>query len=234
MTVEGPATSWSDYWEGVAFHQHIFVVEARDYVDRLRLSVRLRPGDRVLDFGSGFGHVVELLAPSVASVGFWDIAARMRRATEQRTAALATAELVDLSGPLPAGAVGAFDLVLANSVVQYMAAPELAGWLPRWGALLAPGGRIVLSDIPSPLTSAAGELLGMLRFAARHGFLLRAIRDGLQEARRYFRSRASADLLRWTPDEFVRMVEDRGLTATVLPVNLTHRSERFSVVLQPS
>ncbi|MCY7342801.1 MAG: class I SAM-dependent methyltransferase [Pseudonocardia sp.] len=233
MTVEPAAATWSAYWEGMG-HRHIFVVEARDHVARLRREVAPRPTDRVLDFGCGFGHVVELLAPSVAGVGFWDAAAGMRRATAERTASLGTVGPVDLGGPVPESALGSFDLVLANSVVQYMTADELAGWMPRWRSLLVPEGRIVLSDIPVPGASAAVEILGMLRFAARHGFLLRAVRDGVREARRYSRSRGSADLRRWRPEDLVRSAAAHGLHAQVLPANLTHRSGRFSVVLTPA
>ena len=195
MSLDQPAETWSAYWDGME-HRHIFTVEARDHVARLHRAVPLRPSDRVLDFGCGFGHVVELLAPSVARVGYWDAAAGMRRATAGRTAALGQVTLVDLGGPVPADAVGGFDLVLANSVVQYMTRDELTGWMVRWRSLLAPGGRIVLSDIPVPGASAVAELAGMLGFAARNGFLLRALRDGVEEAHRYSRSRGSADLLR--------------------------------------
>ncbi len=233
MTAEPPAWIWSTYWEGMD-HRHIFVVEARDYVARLRRSVALQGNERCLDFGCGFGYVAELLAPSVAHVAYWDAAERMRRATAERTVALPTVTPVDLGGPLPTDAVGAFDLVLANSVVQYMTSAELADWMVRWRSLLASGGRIVLSDIPRPGASAGAELLGMLWFAARHRFLLRAVRDGVEEVRRYSRSRGSADLLRWTPDDFVRMAGGCGLVARVLPANLTHRSGRFSVILTAS
>ena len=231
MAVEPPTATWPAYWADMD-HRHIFTVEARDYVARLRKAVPVRPTDRVLDFGCGFGHVVELLAPSVAAVGFWDVAAVMRRATAKRTAALGTVTLVDLGGPVPGDAVGTVDLLLANSVVQYMTADEFAGWLSRWRTLLAPEGRIVLSDVPVPGASVVGELLVMLRFAARHGFLLRAVRDGVREAGRYARFRNAADLTCWAPDDIVRLAGEFGLTARILPANLTHRSGRFSVLLR--
>lgn len=230
MTVEPPTATWSAYWADMD-HRHIFTVEARDHVARLRAAVPIRATDRVLDFGCGFGHVVALLAPTVAAAGYWDAAEVMRRATAERTAALGNVAPVDLGGPAHGDVVGSVDLLLANSVVQYMGPDELAGWLPRWRELLAPGGRIVLADIPPPGGSAAGELLGMLRFAARHGFLLRAVRDGVQEARRYARHRNGADLTRWTRADVVRLAEEAGFAASILPKNLTHRSGRFTVLL---
>lgn len=223
MTVE---SAWSQYWEGMA-PRRIFEVEARDHVDRLLRAVPIGPADRVLDFGCGFGHVTELLAASAAFVGFWDAAETMRTGTATRTAPLPNVALVE---PVPGA--GPFDLVAANSVVQYMSAAELAGWLARWRDLLAPRGRIVLSDVPRPGGSAPAELLGMLRFAARHRFLLTALRDGIEESRRYARSRSETDLLRWRPQDLIAFAAEHGLDGRILPANLTHRTGRRSVVLQ--
>lgn len=227
MRAEQPAAvSWDGYWEGVE-HRHIFAVEARDHVERLRRAVPLAPDARVLDFGCGFGHVAELLAPLVGEVAVWDAAERMRAATARRTAALPSVVAVDPSGPERRE----FDLVVANSVVQYMDRDELARWLARWSGMLAPGGRIVLSDIPVPGGSAVVELVGVLRFAARHRFLLRALRDGAAEALRYARSRGGAQLLTPTPDDLAALARPAGLVARVLPANLTHRAHRLTVEL---
>jgi cyclopropane fatty-acyl-phospholipid synthase-like methyltransferase len=225
--------AWSAFWEEAA-HLRIHRVEADDHLERLCREVPLRPTDRVLDFGCGFGHVAALLATVVASVGYWDAAEQMRTATAATTAALEDRVVpVDLSGPPPDGAAGSFDLVLANSVVQYMSADELAGWLPRWRALLAPGGRIVLSDLPRPGASDVAELVGMVRFAARRGFLVQAVREAASEARRYSSSRSRTTLRRWAPEEFARFAAGLGMGTSVLPANLTHRAGRFTVLLTP-
>ncbi len=230
MTVEPSPGTWSAFWEETA-DLHIHRVEAGDYVERLRREVSWRATDRVFDFGCGFGHVVALLAAEVDSVGYWDGSEQMRVATAARTAASGSRAVpVDLSGPVPDAA---FDLLLANSVVQYMSADELADWLPRWRSMLAPGGRIVLSDLPVPGASDVGELVGMLRFAASRGFLVRAVRDAASEARRYSSSRSRTTLRRWTPEEVVRLAAGHRLAARVLPANLTHRAGRFTVLLTP-
>ncbi len=230
MSVEHSPRAWAAYWDGMR-HRHIFTVEAGDHLRRLLLSVPIRSTDRVLDFGCGFGHVVVLLAPIAGHVSYWDAAASMREATAARTAVLANVEPVDLAGPMPPEGVEGFDLIVVNSVVQYMGREELGDWLDRWRLLLAPDGRIVLSDIPTPGGSAVGELAGMLRFAARHRFLLRALRDGFDEARRYGRSRGTTDIQRWTAAELTTLAAERDQVIKVLPINLTHRSGRLSVVL---
>ncbi len=231
MTSSKSSTDWSAYWEGMA-DKRIFVVEAHDHVARLSAAVPLRPADYVLDFGCGFGHVVELLAPVVAKIDYWDAAETMRRATAERTKHLPSATVVDLSDTVPAAAEERYDLVLATSVIQYMQRGEVAEWLGRWRTMLRPGGRIVLSDVAPPGRSALGELAGMLMFAARHRFLVRALRDGVQEARRYTRSRSAVDLQRWRPAELAGAAAAAGLVAELLQTNLTHRRGRFSMVLR--
>ena len=48
------------------------------------------------------------------------------------------------------------DVILVNSVIQYMSAEELSQWLGRWSHMLLPGGSLVISDIT---TSQAGALV---------------------------------------------------------------------------
>lgn len=224
-------SGWTSYWEAMT-DKRIFAVEAGDHVDRLRRIVGLHPGMRVLDFGCGFGHVAEQLAPLVAHVACWDAAATMRDATAARTAGLDDVTILDLSHGVPAEAAGSFDLVLATSVIQYLTPAELGGWLGRWADMLRPGGRAVLSDVPHPDISAMAEVAGMLRFAAGHGFLFRAFRDAVLELRHYAGFRGRLDIQRWTPAELDRFATSVGLTPAMAPENLTHRTGRFTMLLE--
>jgi cyclopropane fatty-acyl-phospholipid synthase-like methyltransferase len=226
-----PAPAWSLYWEELG-HQHWSAVEARDYVARLREVLPVRAADRVLEFGCGFGHVVELLAPAVAAVGYWDATAAMREETAVRVARFPTAFPLDLAHPRSLGAYGLFDVVLVNGVVQNLGRDELGRWMSRWVSLLSPDGWIVVSDVPAPRTSTAREAFGLLRFAGRNRFLVRAVRDGLHGARCHLRSRGDHDPTRWTPAEIADLAAATGLTAMELPANLTHRTGRFTVVLR--
>ncbi len=227
-----PSThGWSAYCNGVD-DKKIFAEEARDHVARLRAAVPLSGTDRVLDFGCGFGYVGELLASLVEEVGLWDTAPRMLRLAAERSAHLPNVTVVDLADgrPLPRGH---YDLVLVTSVIQYMLPEELAGWPERWGAMLRPGGRIVVSDVPPPDVSGLAELVNMLVFASRRGILGHAVRDGVREFGRYVRVRRVNDLLRRTPADLAALAAGAGLSAERLPVNLTHRAGRFSMVLRP-
>jgi hypothetical protein len=100
----------------------------------------------------------------------------------------------------------------------------------RWRTLLSPGGRIVVSDIPAPATSARRRGGGHAPVRVRHRALARAVRDGVHEAHRHSRSREVGPT-RWMPAEIVALANGSGLDAIVLAENLTRRTGRFSAVL---
>src|SRR3979411_3376264 len=63
------------------------------------------------------------------------------------------------------------DLVVMNSVAQYMTPGELDSALAVIRRLLKPGGRLVLGDILRPEVGMIRDVIALLRFAATHGFL---------------------------------------------------------------
>src|SRR6184192_3099359 len=67
------------------------------------------------------------------------------------------------------------DLVVMNSVAQYMTPGELDSAFAVIRRLLKPGGRLVLGDILRPEVGMVRDVLALLRFAARHGFLKDAL-----------------------------------------------------------
>src|SRR3954469_6798016 len=69
----------------------------------------------------------------------------------------------------------AVDLVVMNSVVQYMTPEELDSALAVVRRLLKPHGRLVLGDILRPEVGMARDVLALLKFARTHGFLKDAL-----------------------------------------------------------
>lgn len=223
-------TGWTDYWEGLV-PKRMFEAESDDYTARLLATGLVDGTSRVLDFGCGFGHTCALLARSVAEIAAWDGAARMREHAATILAGHPNARIVDLSTGVPDAERGQFDLVLVNSVVQYMNRAEFLSWLHQWRALLAPAGVVVVSDVPVMGGSRWSELIDMVRFAAGRGFLTRALVDGFREAARYGRERGQHPLMRLSQADVRRLGDEAGLHMTVLPENLTHRSGRLAAVL---
>src|SRR5436853_1090123 len=67
------------------------------------------------------------------------------------------------------------DLAVMNSVAQYMTPDELDTAFAVVKRLLKPTGRLVLGDILRPEVGMFRDVLALLKFAAKHGFLKDAL-----------------------------------------------------------
>lgn len=223
--------SWRDYWESVGDRGNVFDAEARHYVRELVTAVAPDPQSRVLDFGCGFGYAARYLASQVGEVALWDASMSVRHRARLRTAHLSNVAYIDLSaaGCDPANA---FDLILVHSVVQYMDLSELLAWLARWQRMLAPGGRLVISDMVQTQTSVAQDLLGYLSFSIANGFFLEAMEQGLREILGYSLARSDKPLLVVTASHLDTIARAAGWNIAFLAKNLSHRRNRLSAVLK--
>jgi ubiquinone/menaquinone biosynthesis C-methylase UbiE len=207
-----------------------FRLEAEEFANRLCRALPVSPSMRVLDFGCGFGFVAGALAPMVREVVLWDGSRRMR---QRATSVLATVSNAHVVEQLPAGK-GTFDLIIVNSVVQYVPARQLREWLRLWARLLAPGGRLVVADMLPPDARTHRDLVDQLVFSIRKGILISSLRRGLQELRRYWNSRHVSPLSRFGPDELEAMASEAGLHVEFLPESLTCRTLRLSALFRPA
>jgi cyclopropane fatty-acyl-phospholipid synthase-like methyltransferase len=230
---------WATYFGRLAPDSPLYREQAAAYVKALTDAIGVRADQRVLDFGCGFGFVARMLAPHVAEVWFWDPSPNMRRMAERITADVPNANFLDIPAELAggrdaAGGIGrTFDLILVNSVAQYMAASEFWGWLPRWRSMLAADGRLVLSDLIAPDHGGLSDIGDLLRFGARRGWPLRAAVDAVGGIRNYWRTSRNVPLLRVGRDELIRRAAESDLNVEVLARNLTHLRKRWTAVLRP-
>lgn len=125
-------SGWDRYWDGLRVSQLIFTHEADDLVERLGPMLSGLGSGRVLDFGCGFGFVAARLAPCVGELWVWDQSPSMRDEARARLSGFSNAH-VAVEAP-PAGTTGRFDLILVNSVAQYLSTAQLGGWVRDWAA----------------------------------------------------------------------------------------------------
>lgn len=226
------AGSWSDYWERIEDKQYVFRIEAHDYVARLRRLIQPAPTMSILDFGCGFGYVAAELSGAVRRIALWDASATVRRQAAERVRGIENVDFIDLESADPAQPGERFDLILAHSVVQYMAHDEILAWLARWRAMLTDRGRIVLSDLILPGAGGLGELLSYLRFAYAQGFFWKAFTDGLAEIPKYWKARNNLPLTSASPGQWEAWAAQTGLMLEWLPENLSHRHARSTAVFR--
>lgn len=221
---------WHSYWETLEPAQQIFAAEGADYARRLAPLMLVRRPHRVLDFGCGFGHAALALAPLVGEVWVWDAAANMRNHARQRLANVPNARIVE-PGDLVSSTPPQFDLILVHSVIQYLSPEQLAESQRLWARLLEPRGHILLSDLLVPGRPSWPEFFRLLLFARRHGFLRNAVVGGLKEIGRYSRMRKLQPLYEHDETALERGARAAGLSLRMLPLNVTHRSERHMALL---
>jgi SAM-dependent methyltransferase len=119
-------------------------------------AARLRPGERVLDVGSGFGistlQAAERVAPSGWVVGV-DISAAMLEPARRRIAAerVDNVELLHADAQAYAFETGSFDVVISRFGMMFFEDPRAA--FANLARALRPGGRLVFVCPQDPLKS---------------------------------------------------------------------------------
>ena len=123
------------------------------------------------------------------------------------------------------------DLVVMNSVAQYMTPAELDQAFAVVKRLLKPGGRLVVGDILRPEVGMARDVTALLRFALTHGFLKDALVGLVSTALSDYRQlRAKVGLQRYSEAEMVAKLSASGFTASRAHSNIGHNPWRMTFV----
>jgi SAM-dependent methyltransferase len=223
--------SWTQFWDT---DHHVYVSPRhldshyRHIADDI---VRVMPhgAARVLDYGCGEALHAGRVANACGMLYLCDAAPKLRArlaerfASEPRIAVLAPGAVDSLPE-------ASLDLIVANSVVQYLTPTALSGLLGSWRRTLTPGGRLIIADVITPDQTAIGDAAALLRFAARHGFLIDAV-TGLTRTlfSDYRRMRARLGLTRYSPIELAKLLSEHGFSAGSLEPNFGYNSARLAI-----
>jgi ubiquinone/menaquinone biosynthesis C-methylase UbiE len=127
------------------------------------------------------------------------------------------------------------DLVVMNSVTQYMTPEELDGAFANVRRILKPGGRLVVGDVLRPEVGMPRDVIALLRFAAAHGFLRDALIGLVSTALSDYRQlRSRVGLQRYSEADMVARLGASGFTASRVAVNIGHNPWRMTFVARPS
>jgi ubiquinone/menaquinone biosynthesis C-methylase UbiE len=123
------------------------------------------------------------------------------------------------------------DLAVMNSVAQYMTPDELDAAFAVIKRLLKPTGRFVLGDILRPEVGMFRDVLALLRFAAKHGFLRDALIGLLSTALSDYRQlRTRIGLQRYSEQEIIAKLAQAGFAASRARLNIGHNPWRMTFV----
>jgi ubiquinone/menaquinone biosynthesis C-methylase UbiE len=123
------------------------------------------------------------------------------------------------------------DLVVMNSVAQYMTPEELDSAFAVVRRLLKPGGRLVVGDILRPEVGMIRDVIALLRFAAGHGFLKdAAVGLAMTALSDYRQLRSRVGLHRYSEAEMITKLAKAGFTASRAHFNIGHNPWRMTFV----
>jgi 2-polyprenyl-3-methyl-5-hydroxy-6-metoxy-1,4-benzoquinol methylase len=224
---------WKAYHE-IAQDQFLFRQEATDFVARLNRHVPLSKDWTVFDFGCGFGHVSNALADKIKEIYMWDDSNNMRSTAVNNVGHHKNVILIDAASSEDFQVQTDFDLILVNSVLQYMSSDEFSTWLMKWRSLLKPEGKIIISDIIPHKVSPLLDLTSLLFFCLRKGIIIQAVKEGYRMLNDWLRTKNVLPLQYYSREDIGQNAEDAGFVVRLYDRNLTYRQSRFSVELSKS
>ena len=228
-------SDWRSFWDSA---HSIYVnarhkdVHYREIAERIAAFVP-GPSARVLDYGCGEAIHADRVAAVAAQVLLCDQAPSVRAAIAARFAAdpriraLAPEEVEKLPDR-------SLDLIVANSMTQYLSPAEFDRVLALWHRLLERGGTLIVGDVIPPDAGAPTDVMALLRYAAANGFFLAAL-GGLARTAvsPYRRLRSRIGVTRYSQPAFMQKLKSAGFAAERLPRNLEHNAARMTFRARP-
>ena len=228
--------NWRDYWNQ---DTPIYTGERHKLLHYRLVAndiIGLIPsGDAVvLDYGCGEALSTDRVAARCARLYLCDAAPNVRErlarrfAREPRIVVLAPEEAETLPD-------ASLDLMVANSVIQYLSLEELRALLALARTKLKAGGSLILADvIPSgvgPLTDASA----LLSFAWKGGFLGAAVVGLARTAVSDYRKlRDELGLSQYDEADMMEILVEAGFSAERLPHNIGHNQARMAFRARPT
>jgi SAM-dependent methyltransferase len=222
--------SWIDYWNAdhpIYVSDRHKALHAAGLARDFRRHVRAQDA-AVLDFGCGEALYAEEVARSCGRLTLSDAAPAVRAKVAARVAGHANIR-VQSAEETAAMPDASFDLIVVNSVAQYLSAEQLAGFLPGWRRMLKPDGRLVLADIIPPNVSPVMDATALLSFAWRGGFVGAALAGLVRTALSDYRKiRGELGFTTWTETDLLALLARHGLRGERVRPNFGHNQARMT------
>ncbi len=227
--------SWRDFWnQDTSIYvsgRHKVLHYARIAADIARLIPS--PDAAVLDYGCGEALSADRVAARCGRLYLCDAAPLVRErllarfAGDARIAVLAPEDAESLPD-------GSLDLMVANTVIQYLSLDELRSLLRLARLKLRADGSLILADVIPPDGSPLTDASALLSFAWKGGFVGAALvglaRTAVSE---YRRLRDELGLAQYDEAEMIEILAEAGLSGERLPWNIGHNPSRMTFRARP-
>jgi SAM-dependent methyltransferase len=238
--LQGGVTSgdiWADFWSA----DHPIYVNARHaavHYDRIAADLAGLLKDKskptVVDWGCGDAYGAPVLAKACGGLLLFDAVGAVQRRIAARFAGAAGIRVLDDQAwrLLHDGSV---DVIIMNSVAQYLSQGEFEAVLDDFRVRLRKDGVIYLADIIPPDAGMLPDVVSLLATGARHGFFLAAC-SGLARTwfSRYRQIRNQAGFSTYSEKAIDALARKHGLSALRLPANVGFNQQRMTFRLRPA
>lgn len=221
---------WRSFWDGdhsIYVNQRHRTLHDRRVADDIIAHIN-RPGLVVLDYACGEATEAGRVANHCSQLILSDGAPSVREKLQNR---FGTIENITIQAPEETAhwPDETIDLVIINSLLQYLSREETAKLVRRLFTKLKPGGRLIIGDVIEPTTGALTDAMALLKFGAEGGFFLAAlgglIRTSLSD---YRKIRGALGLTTWTEGDFLALLRDCGFEPKRLAINFGHNQMRMA------
>lgn len=226
---------WVSFWDSqhsIYVNARHFDVHYRDIADGI-VALLPRENLRVLDYGCGEALHAGTVAAKTSQLTLCEAAAQVREHLAARFSGNGTISIAspDEVAALPAGS---FDVIVVNSVSQYLTPEELDRLLGVWKRLLTPAGTLIVGDVNPPGVSALADLAALLHYAWRNGFLIAALAGMARTLFSDYRAlRQTLGLTTYSESDFLAKLSAAGFSGERLARNLEHNPARMTFRARP-
>lgn len=233
---EHGASSWREFWNRrnrIYVNGRHLAAHCRRVADDI-LSLKPASDAAVLDYGCGEALDAVRVAARAGRLLLYDAAPQTRLRLARRFAGTPNIAVLDEAG-LDRIAERTLDLIVVNSVLQYVGADEFARLLPRWRVWLKPGAALVLADVIAPGDAPTTDAEALLRFAWKEGFFAAAL---LGLAATFFSDyralRQKLGLSRYSEADMLARLREAGFAAERRFPNFGINPKRMTFIARPA
>jgi SAM-dependent methyltransferase len=227
--------SWLDFWNAP---NAIYVSRRHREAHYAKVLSGIRvwmPADGaavVLDWGCGDALAANDLAQTCRTLLLYDRADSTRRRLLANFDDSPKIRVLD-DAELDAVAPASLDLIVVNSVVQYLDRRQFSAALRLFHRLLKSDGKLLLGDIIAPDTPLLDHVTTFLGFAWQNGFFVAAV-IGLARnfVSPYRKLRRDAGYACYTDMEMVGLLDDNDFVGGRLPSNIAVSQLRSSYLVR--
>jgi len=224
--------NWRDYWNQ---DTPIYSGERHKLLHYKRVANDIAglvpsPEAVVLDYGCGEALFADQVAVRCARLYLSDAAPLVR---ERLQAKFGSHERITILAPEQVAGLadGLLDLVVVNSLLQYLSLQELRELLKLWRSKLKSGGQVVIADVIPPDVSPLTDAKALLSFAWEGGFLISAVLGLARTAfSEYRKIREEIGLAQYSEDEMADILRDAGFQPERAARNLGHNQARMTFI----